>query len=63
MNDNIATYHIETDKVYNFESNIPVSMLQDFLRKEDNRFGFQRFVNYVESFKHIKKYFINIISE
>lgn len=63
MNDNIATYHIETDKVYNFESNIPVSMLQDFLQKEDNRFDFQRFVNYVESFRHIKKYFINVISE
>lgn len=63
MNDNIATYHIETDKVYNFKSNIPVSMLQDFLQKEDNRFDFQRFVNYVESFRHIKKYIINVISE
>lgn len=61
MTDTYATYHIETDKIHNFESNIPVTMLQDFLRREDNRFDMNRFIDYVSSFTHVKKYFINIL--
>jgi hypothetical protein len=64
MKDNFATYRIETqEKEFTFESNIPVTILQSFLRRESNRFNYQRFVSYVETFKHIKKYFVNLIEQ
>jgi len=62
MTDTYVTYHIETNtSVIDFESNIPVTMLQDFLVKEDNRFNLKRFTEYVHSYKHVKNYFINIL--
>ncbi len=64
MTDNFATYRIVTqEKEFAFESNIPVTILQSFLRRESNRFNFQRFVSYVETYKDIKKYFINLIEQ
>ena len=62
MTDTSATYHIETNtSVIDFESNIPLTMLEDFLRREGNRFDMKRFTEYVHSFKHVKNYFINIL--
>ena len=60
MQKEIATYILKNDKnetLAEFESSIPASILQDYLKENQNRFCKETFIKFVNTFLKVTKKF------